>query len=332
MKYVYCKSGNPFEISSFIGDENIALTNGYKKISDEEYEKLVRHQLRWENEELVENNDASTDDGKEVGILTGSYDMPRLQKIIDAFFSKGYRVTALDNTKLKDRTFENLVFVFNATNYMYSCIKKVKPSTKFIGKSASADICSDKWKTYQLLALSDIPQPKTSLTSSDISYPKLIKARKGSFGEGIFLVNDEEEEYQILSMCDPDLIMYQEYIEASKGKDICVYVLNGECIATMKRENNSENEFRSQTIYGAEASVYELSDAEKALSIKIANAIGIPFCSINYLIDKDGTLKVCDVNSNPGLDVIEEVTGIGVASKYVDYLIERYGPLKKISE
>lgn len=325
MKYVYCKSSNPFEISSFIGDVDIALVNGYKEISDEDYEKLVKHQLRWENEELVENNDASTDDGKEVGIIFGLYDLSHTKKLIDAFFDKGYRVVALSNTQLRGRDFKKLVFVFNADGYMYNYIKKIKPNTKFVGKDSRCEICNDKWKTYELLKGQDIPQPLTSLASEDITYPKLIKARRGSFGEGIFLVNNEEEEYQILSMCDPKLIMYQEYIGASKGRDICVYVLNGECIAAMKRENGSENEFRSQTIYGAEATAYELSDAEKALSIKIADTIGIPFCSINYLIDKDGTLKVCDVNSNPGLDVIQEATGVDVASKYVDYLINYVG-------
>ena len=41
MKYIYSLSENPFELSSFEGDRDTALSAGYKEITDEEYESLI---------------------------------------------------------------------------------------------------------------------------------------------------------------------------------------------------------------------------------------------------------------------------------------------------
>ena len=53
MKFVYSKA-DEFCASTFIGDEEIALANGYKEVSDEMYAKLINREAHWVNEELVE--------------------------------------------------------------------------------------------------------------------------------------------------------------------------------------------------------------------------------------------------------------------------------------
>ena len=57
MKYIYSKSNNKFEISQFVvtteQHKKIAIDNGYVEITDEDYEKLVNHEICWENGVLV---------------------------------------------------------------------------------------------------------------------------------------------------------------------------------------------------------------------------------------------------------------------------------------
>ncbi|MCH5315501.1 MAG: hypothetical protein J1E81_06275 [Eubacterium sp.] len=57
MKFIYSQSENIFEISQFIATTEehkaIALANGYVEVSDEDYERLVNHELCWNNGELV---------------------------------------------------------------------------------------------------------------------------------------------------------------------------------------------------------------------------------------------------------------------------------------
>ena len=50
---VYSK-GDEFCSSTFTGDKNIALANGYKEVSDEMYAKLLNREAHWVNEELVD--------------------------------------------------------------------------------------------------------------------------------------------------------------------------------------------------------------------------------------------------------------------------------------
>ena len=323
MKYIYSLSKNPFELSSFEGDEDTALSAGYKEITDEEYESLVKHKLKWDNGELVENNDNTRDDGTEVGIIIGAYMFPRTKKFVDTFCNKGVKLLAVERDDIKGRDYTNVKFVINANEEIYKYIKSQNSNIKFFNDWKAAYLCDDKWLTYTLLKNAGIPQPLTSLNTEDISYPKIIKTRFGSYGYGVYLAHDIVEETSITNNFKQGALIFQEYIESSKGKDICVYVIGNDCVACMIRANTSQDAFRSHTVYGAPAPAYNLTTAPQTQSVQIANTLGVNFCSINFLIDSDGTLKVCDVNSNPGIDVIERVTGINIVDCYARYIISK---------
>ena len=53
MKFVYSQ-GDEFCTSTFSGEREIALANGYKEVSDELYAKLLDHFAHWVDGELVE--------------------------------------------------------------------------------------------------------------------------------------------------------------------------------------------------------------------------------------------------------------------------------------
>ena len=53
MVYAYSK-GDEYCTSTFNGDKEIALENGYKEVSDELYAKLFTREAHWVDEELVE--------------------------------------------------------------------------------------------------------------------------------------------------------------------------------------------------------------------------------------------------------------------------------------
>lgn len=60
MKYVYSKA-DEFCVSTFVGDEKIALANGYKAVTDEMFEKLCNHLAHWVDGELVEREKTQTE-------------------------------------------------------------------------------------------------------------------------------------------------------------------------------------------------------------------------------------------------------------------------------
>ena len=136
MKYIYSLSENPFELSSFEGDRDTALSAGYKEITDEEYESLLKHKLKWDNGELVENHDNTRDDGTEIGIIIGSYLFSRTKKFVDTFCNKGVKLLAVERDDIKGRDYTNVKFVINADEEVYKYIKSQNSNIKFFNKFA----------------------------------------------------------------------------------------------------------------------------------------------------------------------------------------------------
>ena len=109
-----------------------------------------------------------------------------------------------------------------------------------INGSESIDAVKDKLYSQQILGQSNLPVPKTLLVKHPIdvefverslNYPIIVKTLSGSFGAGVFLVEDRKQLRQLMRMAEitkPSYnIIIQEFIEDSYGKDLRVFVLNG---------------------------------------------------------------------------------------------------------
>lgn len=319
MKYIYNQVNNPFEISTFEGDREIALANGYIEVSDEDYEKLQKHLLRWENGALVENTDYTADDGTEVGLILCGISREDKRELQQKFYEKGVKVQPVTYSELKDRNVDNIKFVLFANDKVEKELKERNANIRFFNKRSSTRICDDKWFAYEFLEDEGIPQPKTQLNKDGLTMPFVVKGRHGGKGQKVFLVNNLFDLYEAEEKCKTD-VLYQEYIADSHGKDLCVYVIGGECVASMQRTN--ENGFLSHVGHGATAIPVELTAEQKALCGRIADELQMDYCSINILTDNDGKMYVCDVNSNAGTEVIKEVTGVDVLDKYIEYIID----------
>ena len=115
-----------------------------------------------------------------------------------------------------------------------------------INGSESIDAVKDKLYSQQILGQSNLPVPKTLLVKHPIdvefvekslNYPIIVKTLSGSFGAGVFLVEDRKQLRQLMRMAEitkPSYnIIIQEFIEDSYGKDLRVFVLNGKVVGCM---------------------------------------------------------------------------------------------------
>ncbi len=209
---------------------------------------------------------------------------------------------------------------------------------RIFNQKDAIEVCDDKMLTYISLAKNAIRMPKTlpgllcftknapiSLESINeiektFKYPLVIKESYGSLGKGVYLINNREELISKLEeiKCVPHLI--QEYIETSKGKDIRVIVVGGKAIGAMMRKSDSD--FRSNIGAGGSGTKVTLDEDMIAISEKIAQTLGLDYCGIDLLLDKDG-YTVCEVNSNAFFKTFEKATNINVASQYVDYILSK---------
>jgi len=89
-------------------------------------------------------------------------------------------------------------------------------------------------------------------------------------------------------------------------------------VASMKRQS-LDDDFRSNIHQGGEGMAIKLTDEERKTATKAAKAMGLPICGVDMMRSEKGPL-VLEVNSSPGLEGIERVTGRNVAAKMIEYV------------
>lgn len=205
-------------------------------------------------------------------------------------------------------------------------------------RSEAIDLCDSKVKTHQALANHGIPMPKTifppftyegierqnfnafSKIGQTLGYPLVVKEAYGSFGQQVYLIENDEELIQTVKKLQHKPFMLQEFIENSRGRDVRINVVGNQVIAAMKR--TSEHDFRANMTNGGQSSPYTPTEAEGELAIAAAHILGVDFAGVDLLFGDDGPL-LCEVNSNSHLLNIYHCTGINIADAMFDYMIKR---------
>lgn len=220
------------------------------------------------------------------------------------------------------------------TRYGSAIVRQFEMQGVYTTASSIAIVRSrDKLRATQLLARAGIDIPKTifsrgiadtdNLVEELGGPPVIIKLARGTHGRGVVLAETRKAARSVLqgfSLMDDDgtNILLQEYIEESAGQDIRAFVVGGKVVASMKRQNISVDEFRSNLHQGGEGTAIRLTDEEKRTAVKAARAMGLSICGVDMMRSKRGPL-VIEVNSSPGFG-IEQITGRNVGEKIIEYV------------
>lgn len=248
-----------------------------------------------------------------------------------------YLVSSAENfgIELFVKTNQEMIFEENYADFVLFWDKDINLAKKLenrgipiFNSSKAIELCDDKAKTY--LELENIvPQPKTiiaPLSFFDVDYsefienavnslglPVVYKERFGSFGEQVHLCNSIDE---IKSHINGKPFLLQEYIEAN-GTDVRIEVVDGKCVAAMKRVN--ENDFRSNITNGGTAYNYTPTETEKELALKACKALGLDFGGVDIM---NGNI-VCEVNSNAHIINLKSVTNIDLAPIIFESIVKK---------
>ncbi|WP_169568266.1 30S ribosomal protein S6--L-glutamate ligase [Sneathiella limimaris] len=188
----------------------------------------------------------------------------------------------------------------------------------------------DKLFAHQLLAREGIGMPVTGFahSPSDIrdmlksvgKAPLVLKLLEGTQGRGVVLAETQKAAESVIQAFRglKANILVQEFIAESKGADVRCVVIGNKVVAAMKRQAE-EGEFRSNLHQGGTASKVKISPAERAAAVRAAKALGLRFAGVDLLRSNDGP-KVLEVNSSPGLEGVENVTGLNIASQVIEYI------------
>lgn len=209
---------------------------------------------------------------------------------------------------------------------------------KVFNSSESIRLCDDKSLTFLKLRNIGIKLPKTffspllyyhNMSESDeildfiikeLGFPFVFKECFGSFGQQVSLVNNKNELIRKIKKADTWPYIMQEFIDSSFGKDLRIYVVGDECIASMKRENKS-GDFRANIEVGSLGTAYEPNEKQKEVALKVVNALGLSFGGIDLLFGKDDDPIFCEANSNAYFNEIDRVSNIKVEDYIFDHIL-----------
>lgn len=200
--------------------------------------------------------------------------------------------------------------------------------------------CDDKSLTHLKLQLAGIPMPRTILapmTYANIGYtnlnflqevmvrigfPMVIKECFGSFGQQVYLVENQQELEKKVKELGAKPILFQEFIASSFGKDIRLQVVGGKVIACMYRY--SENgDFRANLSIGGKMKSYSPTKEQCELALRSCDILGLDFAGVDLLFDEKDTPIVCEVNSNAHFRNIFDCTGVNAADAIMEHIIKK---------
>ncbi|GIR23551.1 hypothetical protein CM15mP37_10560 [bacterium] len=227
------------------------------------------------------------------------------------------------------------------TKYGMAVVRQFEAMGTFcLNSSASIGTSRDKLAAHQALAINRIPMPDTAFANSprdteniiDLTTgaPLVVKLLKSSQGKGVVLAETKKAASSVISAFQklnaPFIV--QDFIKDANGSDLRLFVIGGKVIASMIR-SAAGDDFRSNLHAGGKASKTKITKEERKIAKQATKAMGLNIAGVDILRSTEGP-KVIEVNSSPGLQGIEKVNKINIASLIIDYVEKKLG-LPKIA-
>ena len=199
-----------------------------------------------------------------------------------------------------------------------------------LNESQSITRSRDKLRALQLLSRRGIGLPITGFAHrpDDIQdlikivngAPLVIKLLEGTQGIGVVLAETQQAAESVIEsfLGLKASVLVQEYIKEAGGADLRCFVIGDKVVAAMKRQARA-GEFRANLHRGGIASLAKITPEERSTAIRAAKTMGLNVSGVDILRTNHGPV-VIEVNSSPGLEGIESVTGRDIASLIIQFL------------
>jgi gamma-F420-2:alpha-L-glutamate ligase len=150
---------------------------------------------------------------------------------------------------------------------------------------------------------------------------------RGTRGNGVLLCANREQFNDLAKLLDgaqsgSDFI-FQQYIEASHGRDVRVLVINGRAVAAMERRS-TDGSFKSNISLGGVGTSFEPPAEMAELAVRVTQVLGLDVAGVDILLDRD-RYRICEANSSPGFQGLERACGISVPNEIFNAMRSRLG-------
>ncbi len=203
--------------------------------------------------------------------------------------------------------------------------------------SRAIEICDDKSLTHLTLMKHNIPMPRTVIapfTFANIGYtnynflkdaadllgfPMIVKESFGSFGQQVYLINDEKELIDKVKEIGPKPMLFQQFINSSFGRDIRLQIVGKQVVAAMYRYSE-QGDFRANLCIGGRMKKYQPTKEQLDLALYCSEIIGLDFAGVDLLFDEEDRPLFCEINSNAHFKNIYDCTGVNAAELILEHI------------
>ena len=199
----------------------------------------------------------------------------------------------------------------------------------------------DKLRSLQLLSRKNVGLPVTTFahdtkaTGSLLKLcggaPVVIKLLEGTQGVGVVLTETQKAAESVIEAfrgLDANILV-QDFVKEANGADIRCLVVGDKVVAAMMRQG-VEGEFRSNLHRGGAAKLVKITPTERATAVMAAKVMGLGLAGVDLLRSNSGPV-VMEVNSSPGLEGIEEATGLNIAGSIIKWIEAKAAKGNKIT-
>lgn len=226
---------------------------------------------------------------------------------------------------------------FSQIFFRMDCLYALEATgTVVINGPAGIEMATDKFRTSVLLKQAGIPTPRTvvaeSFENALAAYEALggdvvLKPIYGSMGYGITRLADRGfAEYVFSSLDQLNETFYLQEFLSHQHRDIRVFVLDGQVVASMVRESPTTGDrerdkyaWKTNIHAGARPKAFDPPAEICEMSIRAAGVVSCPVAGVDVLETERG-YQVIEVNSIPGWRALQRVVDVDVPARIVDYL------------
>ena len=285
--------------------------------------------------------------GLKLGLLATNRDLYSNKRLIEAAEARGHEIRFLNiqhcYMKLDAQTPEVRYRGGKILDDLDAVIPRIRPSMTFYGcallrqfdsigtyclnSSSSISQSRDKLFSSQLFSKNGINIPITGFAKSPLETkdlidmvggsPLIVKLLESAQGKGVVSAETNKAAESVINAFKSlqANILVQEFIKEAEGKDIRCFVVDGKVVASIMREAK-KGEFRSNIHQGGMARKVKISAEERKLAIKAAKIFKLDVAGVDIIRSNKGPLLL-EVNSSPGLEGIESITGKDIAHSII---------------
>lgn len=194
----------------------------------------------------------------------------------------------------------------------------------------------DKLHTHQILARAGLPTPTTllakfpvdlQLVDEAVGFPVVVKTRLGSNGSGVFLIEHQNAFSDLMNLIEetnPNIqLIFQKFISFSKGRDLRLFVVDGQVVAAMERRAK-EGDFKANYSSGGSVQLFEPDEEAIDLALRTSEILDMDISGVDLLFSEEG-YTICEANTFPGFKGLEQATGENIPRTIFEAMQRRLG-------